>query len=63
MGTSSADFLTCEVKCGAAVLDVADRQNLHNMTVALRGVVELYKAVEREKELHWEILLNWEYRC
>ncbi len=49
-------FLTCEVKCGAAALDVADRQNAHSMTVAVRGVVELYKAVKREKELHREIL-------
>ena len=49
-------FLTCEVKCGAAALDVADRQNAHSMTVAVRGMVELYKAVKREKELHREIL-------
>lgn len=49
-------FLTCEVKCGAAALDIADRQNAHSMTVAVRGVVELYKAVEREKELNREIL-------
>jgi len=49
-------FLTCEVKCGAAALDVADRQNTHSMTVAVRGVVELYRAVKREKELHREIL-------
>jgi len=49
-------FLTCEVKCGAAALDVADRQNAHSMTVAVRGVVELYRAVKREKELHREIL-------
>jgi len=49
-------FLTCEVKCGAAALDVADRQNAHSMTVAVRGVVELYKAVKRKKELHREIL-------
>ena len=49
-------FLTCEVKCGAAALDVADRQNAHSMTVAVKGVVELYKAVKREKELHREIL-------
>lgn len=49
-------FLTCEVKCGAAALDVADRQNAHSMTVALRGVVELYRAVKRENELHREIL-------
>ena len=49
-------FLTCEVKCGAAALDVADRQNAHSMTVAVRGVIELYRAVKREKELHREIL-------
>ena len=49
-------FLTCEVKCGAAALDIADRQNAHSMTIAVRGVVELYKAVKREKELNREIL-------
>ena len=49
-------FLTCEVKCGAAALDVADRQNAQSMTIAVRGVVELYRAVKREKELHREIL-------
>lgn len=49
-------FFTCEVKCGAQALDVADRQNAHSMTVAVRGVVELYRAVKREKELHQEIL-------
>ena len=49
-------FLMCEVKCGVAALDIADRQNAHSMTVAVRAVVELYKAVKREKELHREIL-------
>ncbi len=49
-------FLTCEVKCGAAALDVADRQNAYSMTVAVRGIVELYKAVKRKKELYREIL-------
>lgn len=49
-------FLTCEVKCGAAALDVADRQNAHSMTIAVRAVVELYRAVKREKELNMEIL-------
>lgn len=49
-------FLTCEVKCCAAALEIADRQNAHSMTVAVRGVVELYKYVKREKELHREIL-------
>ncbi|KAK3670755.1 hypothetical protein LTR78_009327 [Recurvomyces mirabilis] len=49
-------FLTCEVKCGAAALDVADRQNAHSMAIAVRAVVELFRAVKREKELHREIL-------
>lgn len=49
-------FLTCEVKCGAAALDIADRQNAHSMTMAVRGIVELFRLVKREKELHREIL-------
>lgn len=49
-------FLTCEAKCGAAALDVADRQNAHSMTLAVRGIVELFRLVKREKELHREIL-------
>jgi hypothetical protein len=49
-------FLTCEVKCGAATLDIADRQNVHSMTIAVRGIVELYRLVKREKELHREII-------
>jgi hypothetical protein len=42
-------FLTCEVKCGAAALDVADRQNAHSMTLAVRGVVELFRLVKARK--------------
>ncbi|KXS93314.1 hypothetical protein AC579_9010 [Pseudocercospora musae] len=49
-------FLTCEVKCGAAALDIADRQNAHSVAIAVRAVVELFRAVKREKELHREIL-------
>ncbi|KAH7378852.1 hypothetical protein BKA64DRAFT_559695, partial [Cadophora sp. MPI-SDFR-AT-0126] len=49
-------FLTCEVKCGAAALDIADRQNAHSMTMAVRGIVELFRFVKRENELHREIL-------
>ncbi|KAF7942983.1 hypothetical protein EAE96_010931 [Botrytis aclada] len=49
-------FLTSEVKCGAVALDTADRQNAHSMTIAVRGVVELFRLVKREKELHREIL-------
>ena len=49
-------FLTCEVKCGAAALDIADRQNAHSMTMAVRAVVELFRLVKREKEIDREIL-------
>jgi hypothetical protein len=49
-------FLTCEVKCGAIALDDADRQNAHSMTLIVRGVVELFRIIKREKELHREIL-------
>ncbi|KAF2728559.1 hypothetical protein EJ04DRAFT_569426 [Polyplosphaeria fusca] len=43
---------TCEVKCGASALDVADRQNAHSQTVALQNLVVLFRLVGREKELH-----------
>ncbi|KAF2218074.1 hypothetical protein CERZMDRAFT_31087 [Cercospora zeae-maydis SCOH1-5] len=49
-------FLACEVKCGSAALDIADRQNAHSMTIAVRAVVELYRAVGRAHELNREIL-------
>lgn len=49
-------FLTCEVKCGAAALEIADRQNAHSMSLAVRGIVYLFTLIKREKELHREIL-------
>ena len=49
-------FLTCEVKCGTAALDIADRQNAHSMTLAVRATVELFRLAGREMELHREIL-------
>ncbi|KAH7016657.1 hypothetical protein B0J12DRAFT_417504 [Macrophomina phaseolina] len=49
-------FLTCEVKCGTAALDVADRQNAHSMGIAVRAVVELFRLVNREEELQRTIL-------
>lgn len=49
-------FLACEVKCGAAALDVADRQNAHSMTLAARSVAELFRLVGRENEVHRQIL-------
>ncbi|EJT79603.1 hypothetical protein GGTG_04687 [Gaeumannomyces tritici R3-111a-1] len=58
-------FLTCEVKCGAAALDVADRQNAHSMTLAVRAMVELFRAVKREREVDGQILafsISHDYR-
>ncbi|OQU96367.1 hypothetical protein CLAIMM_02461 isoform 1 [Cladophialophora immunda] len=49
-------FLTCEVKCGFGGLDIADRQNAHSMTIAVRSVVELYKAAKQEEALDCVIL-------
>ncbi|POR31095.1 Hypothetical protein TPAR_08665 [Tolypocladium paradoxum] len=49
-------FLTYEVKCGAATLDIADRQNAHSMTLAVRGIVELFRAIKREDEVNRKIL-------
>ncbi|EME77474.1 uncharacterized protein MYCFIDRAFT_98289, partial [Pseudocercospora fijiensis CIRAD86] len=49
-------FLTSEVKAGNAPLDVADRQNAHSAAIAVRAVVELFRLVGREEELHREIL-------
>ncbi|KAI0424537.1 hypothetical protein F5Y09DRAFT_137981 [Xylaria sp. FL1042] len=47
-------FLACE--CGAAALDVADRQNAHSITLAARDIVELFRLVERENKIHRQIL-------
>ncbi|OBR03823.1 hypothetical protein CH63R_12950 [Colletotrichum higginsianum IMI 349063] len=49
-------FLACEVKCGAAALDTADRQNAHSMTLAVRAVVELFRLVKREHELNRQVM-------
>lgn len=49
-------FLTCEAKCGEVGLTVADRQNAHSASIAVNAVVQLYKAVSREKEIDKKIL-------
>ncbi|GAB1311970.1 hypothetical protein MFIFM68171_02180 [Madurella fahalii] len=51
-------FLTCEVKCGGAALDIADRQNAHSMTVAVRAIVELFRAVKREDEVNRQFIVS-----
>ncbi|KAL7917961.1 hypothetical protein ACQKWADRAFT_265518 [Trichoderma austrokoningii] len=47
-------FFTCE--CGAASLDIADRQNAHSMTLAVRGIVTLFTLANRQQELHRKVL-------
>ena len=49
-------FLTCEAKCGEVGVCVADRQNAHSASIAVNAVVQLYKAVSREKEVDRKIL-------
>ncbi|KAL8885833.1 MAG: hypothetical protein Q9215_006362 [Flavoplaca cf. flavocitrina] len=49
-------FLTCEVVCGGTGLDIGDRQNAHSMTIAVRGIVELFKMVKRDNELNGKLL-------
>ncbi|RYP06257.1 hypothetical protein DL764_003271 [Monosporascus ibericus] len=48
-------FLTCEVT-SQDQLTVADRQNAHSMTLAVRAIVELFRGVKRESEVHRQIL-------
>lgn len=49
-------FLTCEVKCSNTSLEIADRQNSHSNTLAVRGYVELFRLAKRENELHREVV-------
>ncbi|KAK2746853.1 hypothetical protein FQN57_002895 [Myotisia sp. PD_48] len=49
-------FLSCEAKCGTSGLEIADRQNAHSMTIAVRAIVELFKWLGRGEEVNREIL-------
>lgn len=40
-------FLMCEVVCGEDVLDVADRQNMHSSSVALRALLRLEQEADK----------------
>jgi hypothetical protein len=48
-------FFTSEVKCGASALHIADRQNLHSQTVALRQKVELFRLLGQLHDFHREV--------
>lgn len=49
-------FFTCEAKCGKEGLEIAENQNAHSMTMAVRSIVDLFKLVNRENELNRRIL-------
>ncbi|GFP53293.1 hypothetical protein TASIC1_0002047700 [Trichoderma asperellum] len=54
MGTSHMFFpcFSCEIGC----FEVTRRQNVHNMTIGMRAVVDLFRGVKREAEVHRQIL-------
>ncbi|KAL7796629.1 hypothetical protein V8C37DRAFT_372435 [Trichoderma ceciliae] len=54
MGTSYM-FFPC-FSCEIGSLEIAQRQNAHNMTIGMRAVVELFRGVNREAEVHRQIL-------
>ncbi|EXJ82239.1 hypothetical protein A1O3_06052 [Capronia epimyces CBS 606.96] len=56
MGTWYMYFPFFTAECGTGGNIVADRQNAHSMTLAVRAIVELFRLVKREKEVHREIL-------
>ena len=49
-------YLTGEIKCGNQALELADRQNMHSMCIALRALVSLSQAAGCTEEVHRRIL-------
>lgn len=49
-------FFACEAKCGIGDIDVADKQNAHCMSIAVRGIVKLLELTKCEEELHRKII-------
>lgn len=49
-------FFTCEVKPASVGLGIADCQNTQSATIALRGLVRLLRATNREMEAHRQTL-------
>ena len=50
-------FLICEVNTAAGIVADAERQAMHNGSIAARAIVRLYEKVSRAKELNREILV------
>lgn len=55
-GSTFFPFLACEAKCHSSDLVVAERQTAHSMTLAVRGVAELFRWRKRENEVDRQIL-------
>lgn len=49
-------YLTCEIKSDTDSLGIADRQNMHNMFIALRSLVQLAEAAGTPEKLHRRVL-------
>jgi hypothetical protein len=49
-------FLTYKVKYGAVALNIADQQNTHSITLAIKSIIKLFKIVKHKKKLHQKIL-------
>ena len=49
-------FFACEAKCGIGNIDVADKQNAHSMSMAVRGIVKLFELAGCQEELRRKII-------
>ncbi|MCJ1462092.1 hypothetical protein MMC07_000692 [Pseudocyphellaria aurata] len=49
-------FLTAEVTCGQHGLYLVDKPNIHSMTIQMRGIVDLYRKINRPKDVHGRVL-------
>ncbi|PON29482.1 hypothetical protein TGAM01_v201731 [Trichoderma gamsii] len=54
MGTSHM-FFPC-FSCEIGSFEITRRQNTHNMTIGMRAVVDLFRGVKRESDVHRQIL-------
>lgn len=56
-------FLMCEIKCGNQGLDIADRQNMHSCSVAVRALLRIeqeadrYRSPPKMNDLVWEVVV------
>jgi hypothetical protein len=50
-------FFTYKIKYKIRDLIIADKQNTHNITMAVRNIIEFFKLVNREDEFYQIILI------